>query len=355
MLRLHVIDPIEDQMWDRFVDTHPFGWVCHLSGWKTVLEQSFPHMKGHYLVLKDQENDTIRAALPVFEVKSLLTGKRLVSMPFATLSDPLISTKDDMVHLLEAAISLVREIKASFIEIRTLASSPLIEDERLGIQMFYKHHFLELNRDPEELKKSFDRSCVRQRINRALQSGLELRKVCCEDDLRQVYHLYLLTRSRQSLPPQPYGFFKAIWDVFGPTGRAVFWLATKENTPAAALMVFKFKDRVSAELASSDERFKSASPTHFLFWEAIKSSYSEGYRLFDFGRTSPHNASLMDFKSRWSTKVNDLPHFYYPKQSCPGSNGREGTLAYRVIRQACSNAPLPLLERIGKFCYRHLG
>ena len=29
------IDPLKDPRWDTFVENHPFGWIVHLSGWKT--------------------------------------------------------------------------------------------------------------------------------------------------------------------------------------------------------------------------------------------------------------------------------------------------------------------------------
>ena len=67
-----IIDPVKDPRWDKFVEGHPFGLICHLSGWKQVLEESFPHMKGYYLALLNHDNESIRAALPIFEVKSVL-------------------------------------------------------------------------------------------------------------------------------------------------------------------------------------------------------------------------------------------------------------------------------------------
>ena len=39
MNTLQSIDPLKDSRWDGFVAGHPFGWVCHLSGWKKVLEE----------------------------------------------------------------------------------------------------------------------------------------------------------------------------------------------------------------------------------------------------------------------------------------------------------------------------
>ena len=85
-----IIDPLNDERWDKFVENHNWGWLCHLAGWKQVLEKSFKHMKGYFLVLLNNRKKHIKAALPVYQVKSWMTGNKLVSIPFATLSDPLV-------------------------------------------------------------------------------------------------------------------------------------------------------------------------------------------------------------------------------------------------------------------------
>lgn len=353
MSEVTIIDPVHDERWDTFVENHPFGWICHLSGWKQALEKSFKHMKGYYLVLLN--NNTIKAALPLFEVKSWLTGNRLVSIPFATLSDPLISNTDDMNELFESALNLSKELKASYVELRTLASSSLIQDKRLGVQRFYKHHFLRLETDPEQLKKTFDRTCVRQRISRAQKSNLCLKLGENESDLRDFYRLYLLTRKRLGLPLQPYVFLKTAWETFSPSKRIVLLLAEDKGQPIAGVLLFKFKDRVSIELSAHDESYRNVSPIHFLFWEGIKSSYKEGYKMIDFGRTAPSNKSLMDFKKRWGTTVVDLPYLYYPKEALEKNSEREQSRSYKIINKICKNAPDFTLAHIGKFCYRHLG
>jgi hypothetical protein len=64
MDKISFIEPESDPRWDEYVAQHPHGWICHLSGWKKVLEKSFTHMKGYYPAIVD-EAGTIKAALPV--------------------------------------------------------------------------------------------------------------------------------------------------------------------------------------------------------------------------------------------------------------------------------------------------
>jgi hypothetical protein len=355
MMESILIDPAADSRWDKFVAAHPYGWICHLAGWKKVLEDTFPHMRGYYLALQDEDAKAIRAALPVFEVTSWITGTRLVSIPYATLSDPLVSSAEDFETLFESVLALLKQVHASYIQIRSHNSQPLIQDPRIAGTYVYKHHYLPLSDDPERLRKNFHRTCVRQRISRALKSGLTLRTADSESNLRDFYRLYVLSRKHLGLPPQPYAFFRSLWQVFFGSGRVCVLLALKGSEPIAGSILLKFKDRVSVEWMVSNSKYRDLSPNHYLFWQAMKSAWDEGFKIFDFGRTSRHNHPLMDFKTRWDTKIVDLPNYYYPSALSAKLAEPESSQRYRLMSAVCRKTPLCMTIPIGRFCYRHLG
>ena len=306
-------------------------------------------------MLMDDTGENIRAGLPVYLVNSWLTGKRLVSIPFATLCDPLITSNEDMKLFFDAVLKLSEEQKASYIEIKSLKSNQIIQDERLGYSDFFKHHYLLLEKDPEMLRKNFHRTCVRQRISRAEKSGLDLRIAEDTPDLRSFYRLYLMTRKRLGLPTQPYRFIESLWYAYKGSNLIQILLALKNGQAIAGLVLFKYKDRVSAEFAASDDRFFNLSPNHYLFWQAIRSAYLEGYKIFDFGRTSPNNKTLMDFKDHWGTNIISLRQFYYPKDKTNTMAGIEDSWKYRMGSYACKKSPDAIQGLIGNICYRHLG
>jgi len=353
--QIAVIEPGTDHRWDRFVESHPAGMVYHLSGWKRALEANFPHMKGHYLALMDGTRDTIRAALPLFEIRSWLTGKRLVSIPFASVCDPLISSEDDFALLFDSALSLSRTLGISRLVIRTYKALPLVQDNRLGHRGVYKLHYLLLEQGVVELWNNFHRSCVRQRISRAITNKLILKTVENKTDLQEFYKLYIMTRRRLCLPPQPAAFLESLWDAFYSTGQISVLLALKDGKPIAGLLLLKFQDRVSAEYGVSDQAYWSLNPNHFLFWEAIQTACRGGYKVFDFGRTSLHNRELMEFKARWGTREADLVELHYPCQGLHPSVIRENSGLYRFVRWLIQYVPEPIFERLGGYCYRHLG
>ena len=311
-------------------------------------------MNGYYFAIEDQDN-RINAGLPIYEVKSKLTGNRLISIPFATLSDPLISTQEDMAILFQSVMELFNELKSKYIKIGSLFSHTLTQNHTFSVVDVFKHHYLPLDLSLEQLKKKFHRTCVRQRISRAEKSNLETKQGKDESDLSRFYQVYCQTRKRVGRPVQPYRFFRSIWETFHPFNQIDLLLAEKEEKILAGLLLFKFKDRVSAEFAASDETYKDVSPNHYLFWKAIQMAREEGYKIFDFGRTSSDNKSLMDFKTRWGTQVVDLPQFYFPKESIQLTDENEELKKLRLISKICKNAPNFAQRIIGNFCYRHLG
>ncbi len=354
MSRIVLIEPENDTRWDQFIEQHPNGRIYHSSGWKKVLEKCFGHMKGFYPALID-ETGLIRAALPVFAVRSRIMGNRLVSIPFATTCDPLVETAEQLEALLQKVFDLASAIDIKKLQIKTLNCGLLCSDDRFWKHDFYKHHFILLDKEPEKLARSFHRTNVRQRIKRALNSNILVKQAEDESEMADFFRLHAITRKKVGLPPQPYSLFKCLWDTFSPSGRIVLLLARKNNETLAGLILFRFRDRVSAEFLAWDDQFVNLSPNHKLFWDAIQDSYNEGYKVFDFGRTAVSSKSLMTFKSRWGTTVVDLPQYFYPRKAYEGYLDRENTLAFWLINKAVTNLPENVCKVIGSFLYQHLG
>lgn len=349
-----LIDPLRNHRWDRFVHAHPYGWITHLSGWKRVLDRNFKHMCGYYLALTSPDGG-IRAALPIYAVQSWLTGRRLVSIPFASLCDPLVSEPYEMETLCDAVLRLAEQLGITRIEIRTAQAPHLLDRERFRTDCGHKHHFIRLSGDPEEVRRRFHRSCVRQRILRAESSGLSIIRGRREADLMDFYLLHRVMRRKRGLPPQPYHLVKSLWQTFSGQGLAELLLCRKGAQTVAGVLLFTYKGRVSIEYSAMDAEHIDCSPLHFLLWNVIKEACRSGYQRFDFGQTKEQNKSLMDFKSHWGTEMLDLPHFLYPNDSALPSPLYNRLLARKALHYLCNKAPDTALSYLGEFCYRHMG
>jgi CelD/BcsL family acetyltransferase involved in cellulose biosynthesis len=358
MDKIILIDPVQDPRWDRFVENHPAGWVCHLSDWKQALESSFRQMKGYYFVLLDKTGEHIEAGLPVFHVKSCILGDRLVSIPFATLCDPLVSHPSQFRLLFSSVQALSQSLNCKWIEIRSTHAGSHIQGCDLAESNGFKHHYLELKQQPEDLWRQFHRKAVRYAVRKAQKNGIKIRRgydtpdASCVDEF---FRLYRKTRRRLGLPLQPFRFFQSLWHFLSPQGRVQILIAEKDRTVVGGLLVLKFKERVSAEYISYDPNLRKLYPSQLLFWEAIQMASREGFGVFDFGRTAHHYQGLMKFKDRWATKAVSLPQFFYPPNAVHSVPQDRGSLKQRLLSAVCQHAPDFAQTAIGEFCYRHLG
>jgi hypothetical protein len=357
MSSIHWLSPDEQGEWDAFVTRHPLGLVYHLSSWQRVLESAFGHIRGRFLVLRDGGGQ-IQAGLPVYVVASLLLGNRTVSVPFATMCDPLISTKEEFNLLWPAIEDASEKHRSRRIEIRTRHARSDCIPTLLTASGRYKHHYLPIDEPTDKLFSSFDKSNIRRAVEKARREGVVVEERQDEQDLR-VFHAFLVaTRRRHSLPPMPFAFFQAMHRSLSPD-RVSLYLAMRAGELVGGLLVSKFKDLWTAEYSGvPDNRIRGISP--LLYWEAIQRAKSSGAACFSFGRTSLDNTGLLDHKRRWATIEEDLTDFINRRGSTSAQSNessKAGGLAVygTAVRLLVRYAPAAAQKLVGDFCYRHLG
>ena len=70
----------EEKEWDSYVHKSPTSTFYHQIGWRNVVEKTYKHQP-IYLIAKEEGG--IKGVLPLFLMKSMFFGKKLVSVPFA--------------------------------------------------------------------------------------------------------------------------------------------------------------------------------------------------------------------------------------------------------------------------------
>jgi lipid II:glycine glycyltransferase (peptidoglycan interpeptide bridge formation enzyme) len=118
------------------------------------------------------------------------------------------------------------------------------------------------------------------------------------NDPSAFYTLYLRMRTQKGLLPQPFSFFRSVWEKLIERNQGDLYLAEYEGRTVAALLILIYNRLASYEYGATDVSRLSLAPSHFLLWEAIQRSRRQGCIRFDFGRTSSDNKGLLLFKSR---------------------------------------------------------
>lgn len=346
MKDIEVIAPLGDPRWSGFVDLHPKASIFHTREWIAALKNTYGYSP--FAIARISQGGEIRAAIPVCAVESWLTGKRLISLPFADHCEPLVDSSSEMLNLVAALEVIGREGKYNYVELRPLNDSFEAEDSGLHVceSASFSHHLVDLRPDIQELFGHLHPSCVRRKIRRAEQQRLTYESGRSEDMVQRFYRLMVMTRRRHNLFPQPIVWFQNLAREFGE--RFTVHLARKSNDTVAGIITIQHGDKLVYKYGASDETRHALGGMPFLFWNAMLQGKFAGATEFDLGRTDNENRSLGTFKERLGAESRQLKYFCVPPNLRRNSQFR-----VRGFVRFFTHLPSPLCCAAGKLLYKH--
>jgi serine/alanine adding enzyme len=219
LAKVKILESGEEARWDKFVAAHRFGTIYHTSLWKKIIEDSYGH-SSFYLYREDQ-NGNIKFGLPLFEIKSRITGNRLSCLPCAQECNPLVSDQAEIDYLIRYANELKVKRNCASIELKTSENFPFLL--KGFIPSYDKFCTFILNLDPEldEIRKTFHKN-IKRVLNKLPQSNLVFEDHESEQAIRQFYQLYVKMRIEKGLLPQPIKFFLFLWKTLAPVHNVKF-------------------------------------------------------------------------------------------------------------------------------------
>lgn len=311
---------------------------------------------GYSLIILTTRNTAgqVTGFLPLCDMRSPLTGRRFVSLPFSD-SCPLLAEDDASANeLIDQAIHLAQEQNVRYLELRTGVNQVMSKRTDLTEGNLYVRWLIPLDSDANSMWEGL-RKPVQKRIKKSQRAGVQVRSAQQREDMAQFYHLHLLTRSKKhGMPPQSMRFFYEIWDAFASNDTLHLLLADYEGKTIAAMILLASGATARCAYSASDDAFLPLAPNNLLFWKAIEWGVERGYQTLDLGRTARDNQGLMEFKQRWGATLEPLPYYYYPHVAGLASTS-EKSWKFRLLTNCWKRLPLPVAGRLGGYLYKHLG
>lgn len=290
-------EPGEEDEWDRFVTSSPWGTFFHLYGWKALIEKTL-NRRCFYLTARNGSG--ITGVFPISHTSSKLFGKSLISLPLSVYGGICANDQNSSSRLLQAGSDLARSMEAQYLEMRN-RSEPF--PAPLPGRDLYVTFTQDLSPGPDKLLGALPRD-TRYMIRKSQKAGLEW----TEDlTLNEFYELYARNVHRLGTPVFPKALFASIRSIF-PKQCRLFGVR-KGKTAIAGVLCFYFRNEVIPYYSGSLPEFYKDCPNNFMYWSLIAQSCREGFQYFDFGRSKKGTGSCA-FKSSWSMQVTELPYRY---------------------------------------------
>jgi hypothetical protein len=346
-MQLHILDPMLDSRWDNLVASHPRASVFHQKGWLKALAMTYGYRP--LVLTSTPEGRPISDGVVFAEIKSWITGCRLVSLPFADHCEPLLNGAGDFFDLCAWLGAECQIHDWKYVELRPL-SWELGSAEFLVPSRSFWFHTLNFKQPIGHILDSFHKDCIQRRIRRAERAQLSYEKGCSEEILGDFYRLLMITRRRHQLLPQPLAWFQNLIACLSPN--LDIRVVRKDGAPISAILTLRHGLNVVYKYGCSDESSHHLAAMPFLFWKLIEESKAEGAEQIDFGRTDLDNEGLIAFKDRFGTTRRRLTYLRYPN-----SEAEKSALVSQLpaARRLFSILPDALSSRAGGLLYRHIG
>ena len=190
--------------WDAFVRSMPGGSPFHLLAWKRAVDTSFGH-RPHYLMAIGEHG--IEGVLPLFEVRGLLGGRGLISVPYGVYGGICGRSEPARQLLLDHATRLARHVGAGYVELRHRAG----QEMDLPTKSLYVNFSRPISGNDEENLAAIPRK-QRRMTRQGLKHGL--RAEFGMQHLDAFYDVYARSLHTLGTPVFPRRLFTAISQEF---------------------------------------------------------------------------------------------------------------------------------------------
>ncbi len=324
--------------WTRYVESHPDGTVFHRWEWQDILARSFRHAP-HYRIA--ERDGRVVGVLPLAQVRTLLFGHALVSLPFCSWAGPLADDDQALQALDSDACDVADRLGVDRLEYRQIGSPrfdrPLQDLYVVFARAIAADHDANLVAIPRK-----QRAMVRKGIANGLTSTI--------GGVADFYPLYTDNVHRHGTPPCPRRYFEAIAAIFG-NDCEVLVIRDRAGTPVSTVLTLYHRDEVFPFFAGDSVQARAAAANDFKYWEVMRRGADRGARRFNYGRSKRGTGSYA-FKKNWGFEPQPLAYEFRLRagRSVPQhnpTNPRYGLLiaSWRRMPRWAVNAAGPLLVR----------
>jgi FemAB-related protein (PEP-CTERM system-associated) len=329
------ITPEQAYAWQQFVDSHLEATNFHRWGWKQVIENAFGWPTWYLMA---EEAGVVRGILPLVWQKSRLFGSFVTSMPFLNAGGLVTENPHVERLLLDEAIAITRRLRADHLELRHRSNHHLDLPTKTSKLVVVKA----VRADPEKMFQELDKK-VRADVRKSQRSGFTA-DFGGEEFLEDFYRVFAVNMRDLGTPVYALRFFREIFHAF-PAGTWICRVRLGERTVAASFLT-GYRDSIEVAWSSSLREYLPLKPNMFLYWNLLCFAASQGYKIFDFGR-STRDSGTHNFKTQWGTEEFSLYWSYWLRRRAELPQVNPENPKYRMFIRGWQKLPVFLTRWIG--------
>jgi hypothetical protein len=344
---VYAIDPLSDSRWAQLLKKDSRASIFHTPEWLEALRRSYGFTP--IVFTTSPPGHELTNGIAFCGVDSWLTGRRLISVPFADHCEPIVDHPQALADIVAFVGREVVARRMKYAELRPLAT-PTTSPGWLATSALYYFHVLDLRPSVDQLYRRLHKDCVRRKIRKAERANLTYESGNTHDLLERFYPLFVMTRRRHGLPPSPIHWLRNLLDCLRDS--VEIRIASRDGVPIAGMVTLSHGNTTVYKYGGSDLRHSHLGAMAYLFWRTMLDAKEAGRQFLDLGRCEIDNPGLITYKDRWGTLRSEVRYARVPG-SCLEAipSRRQLQIASRLF------ASVPDCVRVvaGNLLYRHVG
>jgi serine/alanine adding enzyme len=336
-VRVSVAGRSDSGAWEAYVDARGDAAGYHSWRWQRVFAGAFGH-EPVYLIAR--EGGVITGVLPIVQIKSLLFGRTLTSLPFVNYGGVMADAPETARALVGAAAEQALTRKCSHVELRHV--------DRQFADLPSKQHKVAMRlKTGPGMWDGLDRK-VRNQIRKAEKSGLTVERGG-EGLVQDFYSVFARNMRDLGTPVYSRRLFEEVLRTF--PDRAQIHIVRLNGLPIAGGVTYRTAQMVQLPWASSLRSYNTLCPNVLLYWDAIQYAVECGARVFDMGRSTP-NEGTFKFKAQWGAEPVPLHWEYQLMSQGELPNLSPANPKYQFAIAVWQKLPLAVTLRVGPMIVR---
>jgi FemAB-related protein (PEP-CTERM system-associated) len=209
---------------------------------------------------------------------------------------------------------------------------------------------IELPESSEILMKSF-KSKLRSQIKKPLKEGLKAKNGGLEL-LNDFYKVFTVNMRDLGSPVHSKTLIRNVLEEFRDDAKIV--MVYKGSEPVACSLIMGFNDVLENPWASALRKYSRLSPNMLLYWKMLEYGCENGFKKFDFGRSTPGEGTYK-FKEQWGAKPEPLHWHCISLNGRPKDTGLSEKSKFDKAIQYWQKLPVPVTRILGPRIRKYIG
>jgi serine/alanine adding enzyme len=340
---VRITEATDGDRWDAYVRSNPRSHAYHLWAWRRIIVTSF-RQQPHYLQAEASTGE-IRGVLPLVRLRSRLFGDFLVSLPYVNYAGPCADDEATARELVNAAVTLASNLGVQHLELRSTGPAEYglrTRESKVAMR-------LPLPGSSDALWKSLPTK-MRTKVRRVQQETLTAR-IGRLEELDAFYDVFAVNMRDLGTPVYSKRFMQTVLNELPESS----WVCNVYlgDRPVAGGFLVGYGDSVEIPWGSALREFNHLRANTLLYWHMMAFVADKGYRVFDFGRSSPGSGPY-DFKLQWGAQPTPLPWQYWVRGDGPLPEINPQNPRYQMAIDLWRRLPVPITRVIGPFIVRNV-